>query len=77
MSFRGPQVGKFEQTSSVGHQMSVAGGEVGPKSGVRKRRVLYHVIYPMMHLILPNCPPPPVNRHTPVKTLHVDWSFTS
>ena len=65
----GPQVNKFEQVSSNDYQMLVAeggyprGGIPGPMSG--GKGVHYHVSYPIMHVMLP----PPVNRHTSVKTL--------
>ena len=64
----GPIVNKFEQISSVCHQMSVARGRSPGLMPREKQGVTYQVTYPMMHLMLPN-PPPPLNRETPVKTV--------
>ena len=46
----GPQVNKFEQVYNDDHQMSVAGGGVGPRSDIH-RAVPYHVSYPMMRVM--------------------------
>ena len=56
----GPIVNKFEQISSVCHQMSVARGRSPGLMPREKQGVTYQVTYPMMHLMLPN--PPPIKQ---------------
>ena len=51
---------KFEQVSSDHHQMSLLGDK---SPGVNGGEYLYHVTYPMMHLMLPI----PMNRQMLVK----------
>ena len=47
----------------------LGGGDgVGPKLHFQQEGVLYHVTYPMVHLMLPIYTHPTVNRHTHVKT---------
>ena len=68
---------KFEQVSSDDNLMLPAGGGY-VQEGVGMSRgeggyvqggggYPYHVIYPLMHVMLPNTPRP--QRHMPVKTL--------
>ena len=47
----GLQINKFEQVSSDHHQMSLTWGR--SPGLISRRGVPYHVIYPMMHLMLP------------------------
>ena len=51
-----PQVNKFEHVSNDDHQMSVAGVGYPGKYDILGGGVSYHVIYPMMHAMLPASP---------------------
>ena len=57
----GPQVSKFEQVSSDGHQMWEVPGLMSNWRGVP-----HHVTYPMVHVMLPtyfHLPPEQTNAH--------------